>query len=158
MSMELKISELKKEEIPEFCSLVRTVYDEFVAPDYSDEGNSHFYSYLEEAAVSERFEQGGFFAAARVEDIFAGVAAFRDISHLTTFFVSKDYQNRGVGRMLFAFSLRHIRSHHPEIKKITVNSSPFALPVYKRLGFELTGGREEKDGIIYYPMEYRISR
>jgi len=36
--------------------------------------------------------------------------------------------------------------------QITVNSSPYAVKVYERLGFVKTEEQQEKDGILYVPM------
>ena len=37
---------------------------------------------------------------------------------------------------------------------VTVNSSPFAVKVYEKLGFTATGSRQVSDGIVYIPMRY----
>ena len=154
--MELKITELAESEASEFCSVVIEVYDEFVAPDYSEEGNRHFYSFMTEDAVKQRLAGGALTLIARADGRAAGVCAFRDGTHLSTFFVRKQYQGRGIGRMMFAYSLRKLKAEYPEAERITVFSSPFAVPVYKRLGFIQTGESEEKNGIISYPMDYKI--
>ena len=39
-------------------------------------------------------------------------------------------------------------------KVVTVNSSPFAIKVYEKLGFTATGIRQVSDGIVYIPMRY----
>ncbi len=154
--MEILVSELGHGEIEEFCELIREVYDEFVAPDYPDEGNAEFHSFLTEKNIHDRMHNGQITVCAKAGGRMAGACGFRDVSHLSLFFVGRDYQNRGVGRMMFAYALRKIKKDHPEEKVITVNSSPYALAVYKRLGFVQTGERQQKNGIISYPMEYEI--
>ncbi len=154
--MDIKISKLTENEIPDFCLLVREVYDEFVAPDYPEEGNEHFYTFLTKEAVSKRMNDGALTLCARADGIMAGVCAFRDKTHLSTFFVKKQFHGRGIGRMMFDFSLEEIKKKYPESEVVSVFSSPFALPVYKRLGFIQTDERQQKDGIIFFPMEYRI--
>ncbi len=42
------------------------------------------------------------------------------------------------------------------IDKITVHSSPYAVDVYKKLGFVQTGEKQENDGIIYVPMIFLL--
>jgi predicted GNAT family N-acyltransferase len=44
-----------------------------------------------------------------------------------------------------------------ELVRVTVNSSPFAVPAYAGLGFRVTGETEERDGIIFVPMEFRVA-
>ena len=156
--MELHVSELVHDDLSDFCALIREVYDEFVAPDYADEGNRTFYSYVSEEAVHDRMHgDGALMISAKADDRIVGACSFRDVNHLSTFFVKKEYHGRGVGRMMFAYALSKLKTDHPGLESIEVNSSPFALPVYKRLGFVLVDGRKEKDGIIYYPMKYEIA-
>ena len=37
---------------------------------------------------------------------------------------------------------------------ITVNSSPYAVEVYRHLGFTPTGGEQNIDGLRFTPMKY----
>ena len=43
-------------------------------------------------------------------------------------------------------------------EEMTVNSSPYAVPAYQKLGFEATEAQQLKDGIIYTPMKYQRQR
>jgi hypothetical protein len=38
----------------------------------------------------------------------------------------------------------------------TVNSTPYAMPVYERFGFKATGPRVETRGIAFVPMELHL--
>jgi predicted GNAT family N-acyltransferase len=58
--------------------------------------------------------------------------------------------------MLFEYSLKKIIEQYPDIEKITVNSSPYAEKIYAGLGFNKVMDMQEKDGIKFVPMEYRI--
>ncbi|MDC7226399.1 MAG: GNAT family N-acetyltransferase [Spirochaetales bacterium] len=154
--MELHISELSHSEIGDYCALVREVFDEFVAPDYPEDGNRTFYEFMSKEKVHERMHTGALTIAAKSGGGLVGACAFRDLSHLSTFFVKKEFQGRGVGRMMLAYGLRKIRAEYPDVETVTVNSSPFAVAVYKRLGFRASADRQQKDGIIFYPMEYPV--
>lgn len=154
--MNILISELKTEEIGEFADLVKEVYDEFVAADYPDEGNSTFYRFITGEAIKQRLENGNLLICARIDGRLAGVHEVRDKNHIALFFVRKQFHNRRTGHALFNYSLNYLKNKNPEIGKITVNSSPYAVEIYKRLGFTGTSGMQEKDGIKFYPMEYII--
>lgn len=56
----------------------------------------------------------------------------------------------GIGRRLFETAVKS----RPE-KCITVNASPYAVPVYRRLGFVPTDKMQETKGIKFLPMEYK---
>ena len=50
---------------------------------------------------------------------------------------------------------QHVLSHCPG-PLLTVHSSPYAVPVYQRLGFTADGPERQEDGIRYTPMTYRF--
>lgn len=80
----------------------------------------------------------------------AGVIATRGVSHISLLFVAKKFQRRGIARQLFSAVVDDVKEHG--IKEITVNSSPYAVMVYKKFGFVETGSEQEKDGIWFTPM------
>ena len=41
---------------------------------------------------------------------------------------------------------------------MTVNSSPFAVEIYQKLGFHALSGEQLADGIRFTPMKYTILR
>ncbi len=47
----------------------------------------------------------------------------------------------------------NIATSNNENSYITVNSSRYAVPIYKNFGFEATSEEEQKDGIIFTPMK-----
>ncbi|MGD9570049.1 MAG: GNAT family N-acetyltransferase [Sedimentibacter sp.] len=79
-----------------------------------------------------------------------GVIATRDNhKHICCFFVSAQYQRKGIGKKLWEYVKDN--SNH---SIITVNSSPFAIPVYNKLGFENISSELLTDGIRYIPMKF----
>lgn len=59
------------------------------------------------------------------------------------------YQRQGIGRKLWDF----LRENSPS-NIITVNSSPYAVPIYHKLGFVDTDTEQLSDGMRYTPMKY----
>lgn len=55
-------------------------------------------------------------------------------------------------------AVKDIFESNPAIKGLTVNSSPYAVEIYKRLGFVSTDVMQEKDGIIFIPMKKCLIR
>ena len=69
--------------------------------------------------------------------------------HIGGFFVGAGYHRRGIGRRLFeAMRLDY------EMQAFTVNSSPYAVEVYRHLGFLPTDTEQVADGIRYTPMRF----
>lgn len=59
------------------------------------------------------------------------------------------FNNEGIGRKLWDFLRENSLS-----KIITVNSSPYAVPVYHKLGFVDTDTEQLSDGMRYTPMQF----
>jgi len=86
------------------------------------------------------------------DGVLAGVVALRDASHLFHLFVAPAFQRRGLARALW---LQVSAAAHPGLSGFTVNSTPYAVPVYEALGFRVAGARVETHGIAFVPMRTR---
>lgn len=75
--------------------------------------------------------------------------ALKDGRHLYHLFVAETHQGQGIARMLWEHALSQCTS-----ASITVRSSLFAVPVYKKLGFIENGPKGEKDGIEFQALEF----
>ena len=84
-----------------------------------------------------------------VEEEMVGVLAMRETAHISLFFVKEGYQGQKIGRKLFEYMLEKNDS-----KTFSVNASPYAVPIYRHLGFRNEKPQEEKDGIIFTHMIY----
>jgi predicted GNAT family N-acyltransferase len=148
------IKEVGKKDLKQAIELVNNVFSEFVAVDYSEQGKRTFNDYLENKyeEVSSDLVSGykKMWAYYQNEEI-VGVIAVRDTTHITLMFVDKQHHKKGIAKEMFSFVLDEI-TRNKEITQVTVNSSPYAVKVYERLGFVKTDEQQEKDGIIFIPM------
>ena len=69
--------------------------------------------------------------------------------HIGGFFVDAAYHRRGIGRRLFE-AMRRDYAH----QVFTVNSSPYAVEVYRHLGFVPTDDEQSVDGLRFTSMQY----
>jgi len=129
-------------------SFVWNVFLEFEAPDYSEKGVKEFHkSICDEDYLQQLRIYGAFF-----EDKMVGVIATRDAnSHIALFFVDGNYHRQGIGRNLFEVAKSNCNSD-----KMTVNSSPYAVPIYAKLGFRQTDTEQIVNGIRFTPMEISL--
>ena len=141
------IRPLSSSEISFALSLVWDVFSEFEAPEYSDEGIASFRAILDD----EGFITGLRFYGAFVSETLAGVLAMREGNRISLFFVRKEYQRQGLGKRLF---MRMKQDY--DVREFEVNSSPYAVEIYRHLGFTETGFDEISDGIRFIPMIYRV--
>lgn len=82
----------------------------------------------------------------------AGVVAIRDRRHLFHLFVARSFQGQGIGRRLWR-AARNASLLDGGAAAFTVNASDYAMPVYQRFGFRVSGVRVARDGIAYTPMQ-----
>lgn len=134
------------------CDLVMRVFTEFVAPGYGPEGLKEFRKYVDPAALLKRSEAGHFVLVAAVQSQLAGVIEMRHNEHICLLFVDRQFLRRGIAKALLFQALAVSRQHNPDLERVTVNSSPYAVPVYERLGFASTGPEQVKNGIRFVPM------
>ena len=157
MRRAMQICRLTKRNIKTGLELVEEVFDEFLEPIYTKMGVETFRYFIREENIISMMEKGEMiFYGAYVENELVGVIALRSPQHLSLLFVKQEYQRQGVAKKLF----RMVRSLYvgKKLEKpyLTVNASPYAVEVYKRLGFAPIGKEEEKDGIRFTPMLFRL--
>jgi uncharacterized protein YhfF/GNAT superfamily N-acetyltransferase len=143
------IKELTTPELPEALRLTWDVFQTFEGPDYTPEGVSAFKACIDDPDFVGRLKLYGAFESGGL----VGVTATRDSgSHIALFFVRGDCHRQGIGRRMF----EHVLNHAPG-GRLTVNSSPYAVDIYKKLGFKPTAGEQVKDGIRYTPMLFAMT-
>lgn len=153
----MKIQSVPKDGLTKALDLVNAVFDQFVAVDYGDEGQKTFQDYLKHKAQDIEEEM-----TAKTKKIWGayqhgrpiGIIALKNTNHISLLFVDPNYHCQGVAKRLFSF-LRGYLAAQGQKGKITVNSSPYAVEVYRRLGFKVTDSLQEQNGIKYVPMVYK---
>ncbi|MDD3253007.1 MAG: GNAT family N-acetyltransferase [Lachnospiraceae bacterium] len=145
MTNNILIKELSRKELPEALSLVWEVFLEYEAPDYPKEGVDEFYKSIHDQDYLSRLRVYGAF----LEDDLVGMIAVRNEgTHIALFFVKGRWHRQGIGMELFRAVIRQNTSGN-----MTVNASPYAVPVYHKLGFYDTDVEQNVNGIRFTPME-----
>ncbi len=144
MTMDLVVRAIEEKELPQALALVKRVFLQYEAPDYSQQGIDTFLSFLRDQERVAELKLIGAFAKGEL----VGVLAMRGASHISLFFVESTMQGKGVGRALFTAARGGCTGD-----LMTVNSSPYAVEIYKRLGFSPLSEEQEKDGIRFTPMK-----
>ncbi len=143
-------------EVPAASALVGTVFAKYIAPGYTDEGIKKFLSFVAPAAIARRLAERSFMLVALLRGELAGVVEIRDNSHITLLFVGEEQHRRGVARRLVEAAVGRSAFTCCYLTRMTVHSSPYAVPVYERLGFHRLGPEETQDGIRYIPMARKL--
>lgn len=153
----LKIRPARESDAKSTVDLALRAFDEFIAPEYPAEGVAHFYANVTTDGLVAAITDQEITLLATVDDTLAGVVQVRNETHITWLYVDKAYQRRGVGRKLLVSAVEEIRRRTPHATMITLNSSPYAVPIYRSIGFEATGPEQTKDGMRMTPMQANIS-
>lgn len=141
------IREIRQEEIEKALCLVWQVFQEYEAPDYTKEGIEEFYKSIHDEQYLSRLCWYGAFVQERLVSV---IATRNGGTHIALFFVDGKYHRQGIGKRLYQTA----RSMN-DSGRMTVNSSPYAVPVYHRLGFRDTGIEQVVNGLRFTPMEHQ---
>lgn len=140
MMSKLLIKQLNNNEIENALSLAWKVFMEYEAPDYTQEGIDEFYKSIHDEKFLSMLSLYGAFS----DDELIGVIATRSNGkHIALFFVDGKYHRQGIGKQL----LKAVQT-----SKMTVNSSPYAVSIYRKLGFESTDTERVVNGLRFTPM------
>jgi ribosomal protein S18 acetylase RimI-like enzyme len=97
------------------------------------------------------------YLAGFIDGELAGVVAIRDNRHLYHLFIAPKFQRKSLAKKLWHEAMAEsIERGNPGT--FTVNSTPFAVPVYESFGFEVTGPKRETKGIAFVPMTFSLKR
>ena len=114
---------------------------EYEAPDYTQEGIDEFYKSIHDENYLAMLSLYGAFSS---EGLVGVIATRNSGKHIALFFVDGKYHRQGIGKQLF---------QAVQTDKMTVNSSPYAVPVYSKFGFKSVNTEQVVNGIRFTPME-----
>lgn len=141
--------------VSEWEEAMRLAWDTFIiydAPVYSKEGIKAFKTFIKDPILKTLFIEGKYKTLAAFSNgLMVGILGVRNETHISLLFVDSEYHRRGIARKLLT---RMFDMTYKEFGKraMTVNSSPYAVEFYHKIGFKDTDGEKETDGIIYTPM------
>ena len=147
---------LKEEDVISAMDMVWKVFLEFIAPDYAKEGIDEFKEFINPALITDKMTRGEFHLwGAFAGDRIIGVIALRPPHNIAIFSVDRQYHKQGIGRNLFKTVLCD-ETATQGWDRIAVNASPYAVKIYRQLGFALTDTEQTVNGIRFTPMEYSL--
>ncbi|WP_320176048.1 GNAT family N-acetyltransferase [Maridesulfovibrio sp.] len=154
MKSSIHYDQLQPGEEGRASKLIFKVFDENVAPCFTEEGCSEFKSYATPEALRERVGYGSFIFAARDGEELVGVAEIRSFKHLCLLFVDLAQQGKGIGKELIQMVADRCREAGNS--ELTVNSSLNSRTFYERFGFIAQDEEQLKNGIRFVPMKYML--
>lgn len=143
---------IRTEEWEEAMGLAWQTFLGYEAGDYSEEGVANFRDFVTDTALKRMFDRGayqvmGAFRSGKM----TGMIALRNESHISLLFVDRKYHFQGIATALMDAMCNYVKNELGGCR-VTVNSSPYAVGFYHKVGFTDTGPQTCADGIIYTPM------
>jgi ribosomal protein S18 acetylase RimI-like enzyme len=158
MDIQIKYRRMKQGDEKQVFTLIKGVFSQFVAPEFSQEGIEEFLKYIQPDALISHLKSNHFALIAALGSKIIGVIAVRDYNHVALFFVDYRYQRMGIGKELFHNALEVCKRHEVKTSQITVNASPNSIDAYKKLNFEPTDKEQCVNGIRFVPMILRLQQ
>ncbi len=152
---QIKIRAIQRSEWEDAMQLCWDTFLVYEAPDYTKEGIKSFRSFIRDPILKKMFLMGEYVAlGAFVKEEMVGVIGARNVNHISLLFVETGHQHFGVATALvkeYVYSLKD-----RGVKEITVDSSPYAVGFYHKLGFVDLSREIFRGGIRYTPMKLGI--
>jgi GNAT superfamily N-acetyltransferase len=150
----LSFCKVLPEDAPAISGMVAACFNEFVAPGFSNEGVAGFLDYVRPEAFKERLGAGNFAFASLDGGAPVGYIEVRScLTHICLLFVNKEYQRKGIAKKLLGLAVAECGLKGGRTGFLDVNSSPYAVPVYEKMGFVKTGDEQTVKGITFTPMK-----
>lgn len=128
----------------------------FEANDYTEEGIESFRDFISDQWLKKMFLKGEYqmFVALEHSKII-GFLTIRNEHHISLLFVDKAYHRKGIGRTLVEQVGEYLITE-VGVDYMTVDSAPYALEFYHKLGFWDLAPQQQKQGIIYTSMKKNL--
>lgn len=154
MGTSYQIRSAYRDEWEDAMALAWRTFLKFEADVYTPEGVRNFENFITDSTLHRMFVMGAYqmFVALDGKKI-VGMITLRNNAHISLLFVDEKYHKQGIGRALIQYLANYLLTE-VQVSRVTVNASPYGVGFYHKLGFRDLRPQEQKDGIIYTPMEF----
>ena len=148
----MRIRPITDDDIPAVAALMRALSEEFIVNEGTPAAASNFVRDNDESGLRSFIAAGIVYHVAEQDGQLLGFIAVRAQKHLFHMFVDKRHHRQGIARALWDVA-RQVALDAGNPGVFTVNSSNYALPAYRALGFVQTEPMLFKNGLYYNPMQ-----
>ena len=128
----------------------------FEAQEYGEEGIESFRDFISDQWLKNMFLKGEYqMIVALHEEKIIGFISVRNRSHISLLFVDEKYHRQGIGSSLIEKLGEYLISE-VGVDYMTVDSAPYAVEFYHKLGFWDLAPVQHKQGIIYTSMKKNL--
>ncbi|CAH0445252.1 GNAT family N-acetyltransferase [Ralstonia pseudosolanacearum] len=148
----MQIRKMTHDDLPSANALCLAAFMQAVAPSLSAQGVETFGKVAAPQAFAERMAGDNLMLVCVAEGALTGMIELKEGRHVAMLFVAPGWQRRGVGKRLLSAALEQARTN-----VVTVRASLASVAAYERYGFTLAGNVGEFAGLVYQPMEKRLT-
>lgn len=150
----MQIKKIQIEDLPHIEQLISQEYETLFKHEFSEEGQAVFEEYINQNSIKKRVidDKTPAFKAV-IKDEIVGYIELKGKNRVSLFFVSSQYQKKGVGRALLSALEEQLDE---SVVDLEVHSSSVAVTAYEHLGFTKLSEPIIDWGIRYIPMEKRV--
>ena len=153
----LVIRPLRGDDTAALAAMLHALAVEFIVPEFSAGAASTFLRDNDLEGIERHLANGLVYHVAEIDGVIAGFIGMRARQHLFHLFVGKPWQGRGLSRRLWDHA-RSVAIADGGAPPFTVNASNHAVAAYQKLGFARSAPVQEKNGILFNPMQWTAAR
>ncbi len=155
----MKIRSANLKDAEDISQLISHLAKKYICVDCTPEGASKLLSAMDSSSIKAFIEvpsDSEFqYLLAEVKNKIVGVIGVKNSFHLYHLFVAEEFHNKGVASALLKAFLQLKPQQSITLR---VNSSPYALPFYQKLGFKSESSTVWRNGISSIPMSLRVNQ
>jgi RimJ/RimL family protein N-acetyltransferase len=133
--MNIRLRHATSADASAISALVCAGFSQHIAQDWQLQAQRHFFEENQADKLRSKLADAALCLLCEQETQLLGVIFLPRPSLVQLFFVAPGHLRNGIGRKLWSAVRVELEQHHPEVKTVELNSSPYAVSVYKALGF-----------------------
>lgn len=155
MHISFAIETLIPEDSVLVSQMIKRIFEDYISPGFSPQGQTEFLSYITPEAIRARTEVEYYsmlVARCTQTEVIVGYLELREDDHISLLFVDPVFHRQGIASNLLDYALKQLSAANCLPERITVHASVYAVPAYQGMGFRTVGPEQEINGIVFVPM------
>ncbi len=133
--MNLQLRHATAADAAAISSLVCAGFNQHIAQDWEPQAQRHFVEENQADKLRSKIADASLCLVCEAGTQLLGVIFLPRPTLVQLFFVAPGHLRNGIGRKLWSAARVELEQHHPDVRTVELNSSPYAVAVYRALGF-----------------------